>query len=113
MAATPDPAGAETSSLGRIIALITPFFAALAASITAWVAKHIPGVQLDSAQITALMVAVATSALGAAWKWLTGWQQHERLVAQGLDAPVKTNNIVPPNKQDLMTAPVSRMQLVQ
>jgi len=27
------------------------------------------------------MVAVALSGLGAAWKWLTGWQQHERLVA--------------------------------
>jgi hypothetical protein len=35
------------------------------------------------------MVAVALSTLGAGWKWLTGWQQHERLVAQGLAVPVR------------------------
>jgi hypothetical protein len=66
---------------------IAPFAAIAAGWLAAWVAKH-TGVQLDQAHITAFIVATALSALGAAWKWLTGWQQHERLVAQGLAVPV-------------------------
>jgi len=74
---------AETSWLGRIVAILTPFAALVGGWIAAWVAKH-TAVQLDQQQITALIVSVALSVLGAGWKWLTGWQQHERLVAQGL-----------------------------
>lgn len=77
----------ETSWLGRIVSILTPFAAIAAGWLAPWVAKH-AGVQLDQAQITAFIVAAALSALGAAWKWLTGWQQHERLVAQGLAVPV-------------------------
>ena len=35
------------------------------------------------------MTAAAVSAITAGWKWLQGWQQHEALVAQGMDVPVK------------------------
>jgi len=35
------------------------------------------------------MTAAAVSAITAGWKWLQGWQQHEALVAQGPDVPVK------------------------
>jgi hypothetical protein len=37
--------------------------------------------------MTAFMVTASGAALAAAWKWLHGWQQHEVLVAQGLDVP--------------------------
>ena len=84
----------EDSLLPRFVALLTPFFAAAAAWVAAWVADN-TGVQLDEAQITVLMVAVATSALAASWKWLSGWQQHERLVAQGLTAPRKAGDKAP------------------
>lgn len=84
----------EGSWLPRIVAILTPFFSMAAGWIAVWVADH-TGVQLDQPQITAFMVAVAFSALGAVWKWLTGWQQHERLVAQGLAVPVKEGGRAP------------------
>jgi hypothetical protein len=76
----------EASLLPRLVALLTPFFAAAAAWVAAWVADH-TGVQLDEGQIIVFMVAVATSALASSWKWFQGWQQHELLVAHGLDIP--------------------------
>lgn len=74
----------ETSLLGRFVALLTPLFAVLAGWLAGGVAQKVPGVHLDEAQITAFMIAASTAALGSAWKWLQGWQQHEQLVAHGL-----------------------------
>jgi hypothetical protein len=69
---------APTSSiLNRVVVVLTPFFALFAGSIAAWVGEHLPGVQLDPAQITALIVAVVSAALTMAVKWLHGWQRHE------------------------------------
>jgi hypothetical protein len=95
----------EDSWLPRIVAILTPFFAMAAGWLAAWVADH-TGVQLDQAQITAFMVAVALSALGASWKWLTGWQQHERLVAQGLAVPVKKGEKAPMPPPAIAAVPV-------
>ena len=39
----------------------------------------------------------ATAALAAAWKWMQGWQQHERLVALGRDVPRKPGPQAPAN----------------
>ncbi|MFD0684363.1 hypothetical protein [Actinomadura fibrosa] len=79
----------ENSWLGRGVALFTPVFAVAAGWLAGVVASHVPGAHLDEAQVTAFMVATMTSVLGAAWKWLQGWQQHERLVAEGQAAPIK------------------------
>ena len=81
----------EGSQIARVVALITPLFAVVAGSFAAWVAKH-TGAKLDSSQITAFMVAAVTTVLAAAWKWLQGWQQHERLVAEGKATPVKAKS---------------------
>lgn len=81
------PAG-ETSTIGRGVTLLTPVFAIAAGWLAGVVAKVVPGAHLDRAQITTFMVAAATAALTAAWKWLQGWQQHERLVAAGQASPV-------------------------
>src|SRR5664279_2469073 len=75
--------------LGRGVALLTPVFAIAAGWIAGVVAHLVPGANLDQTQIVAFMIAVSTSALTAAWKWLQGWQQHESLVAQGLAPPRK------------------------
>ena len=79
----------ENSTVGRFVALFTPIFAALAGAIAGWVAQQMPGVELDPTQITAFMVVISTSALTAAWKWLHGLQQHERLVAEGKARAIK------------------------
>jgi hypothetical protein len=79
----------EGSLIGRFVALLAPVFAIIAGWSAGVVAVHVPGVHLDQTQITAFMVAATTSALTAAWKWLQGWQQHERLVAQGMAAARK------------------------
>jgi hypothetical protein len=80
---------AEASWLGRGVALFTPVFAVAAGWLAGVVAQLVPGANLDETQVTAFMVAATTATLGSGWKWLQGWQQHERLVAEGKAAPVK------------------------
>lgn len=68
--------------LNRIVALLTPVFAGLAGSLADWLAQNVPGgPQLDKSELTAVFVAGAVTALGAAYKWLDGWQKHETVVA--------------------------------
>jgi hypothetical protein len=81
------PSEGETSWAGRIVALATPVLAVFAGWVAGWVAQEVPGAHLDQGQVTAFMVAATTTVLGAAWKWLQGWQQHERAVAHGLIRP--------------------------
>jgi hypothetical protein len=69
--------------------MITPFFALFAGWLAGVVANSVPGVTLDKNQIVAFMVAVTTSVLGAAWKWLQGWQGHEQRVSDGTAVPIK------------------------
>jgi hypothetical protein len=86
-AAAGQPSG-ETSYLGRFVALLTPVFVVAAAWLGGAVAKAVPGAHLDQGQLVTFMVAAATAALAAAWKWLQGWQQHERMVAEHKEQPV-------------------------
>ena len=66
-----------------------PVFAVAAGWFAGVIAQAVPGAHLDQNQIVAFMTAAAVSAITAGWKWLQGWQQHEALVAHGLDIPVK------------------------
>jgi hypothetical protein len=75
--------------IGRFVAILTPVFAIAAGWFAGLVAQAVPGAHLDQTQIVAFMTAAAVSALTAGWKWLQGWQQHEALVAEGKDIPVK------------------------
>ncbi|MFI0484385.1 hypothetical protein [Actinomadura sp. 9N215] len=70
--------------------MFTPVFAVAAGWLAGVVAQLVPGAQLDEDQVTAFMVAATTAALGAGWKWLQGWQQHEKAVTDGKAAPVKS-----------------------
>lgn len=81
----------EASWLGRGVALFTPVFAVAAGWLAGVVAQLVPGADLDETQVTTFMVAATTAALGAGWKWLQGWQQHERAVEAGEAAPVKSS----------------------
>ncbi len=80
---------AEGSLIGRFVAIITPFFVVFAGWLAGVVAKAVPGAHLDRGQIVAFMIAVSTAALGAGWKWLQGWQQHEQNVADGKSPPIQ------------------------
>ena len=79
--------GGETALLGRFVALLTPVFAVAAGWAAGAVAQAVPGAHLDQNQLVAFMVTAATAVLTAGWKWLHGWQQHERLVAEGKQRP--------------------------
>ena len=62
----------------RVVVLLTPLvFAPAAGYISAQVAKTIPGVQLDSAEIMGIFIAGGTAAVVKAYKWLDGWQAAE------------------------------------
>jgi hypothetical protein len=79
----------EASMISRLVAIFIPVFAVAAGWFAGLIAQAVPGAHLDQNQIVAFMTAAAVSAITAGWKWLQGWQQHEALVAQGLDVPVK------------------------
>ena len=83
----PQPGG-ETSMLGRFVALLTPVFVVAAGWVAGVVARAVPGAHLNQGELVAFMVTAATAALTVAWKWLQGWQQHERLVAEGKEQPI-------------------------
>jgi membrane protein implicated in regulation of membrane protease activity len=63
----------------RIVALLTPLvFVPVSGFVSAWVAKHFPGLPaFSSAQITGFMLVGALSALAAGYKWVDGWQKAE------------------------------------
>ncbi len=84
--AVEQPSG-ETALLGRFVALLTPVFAVAAAWVAGALAQVMPGAHLDQNQLVVFMVTAATAVLTAGWKWLHGWQQHERLVAEGKQQP--------------------------
>lgn len=61
----------------RVVVLLTPLvFAPAAGYVTALVAKQVPGIHLDSGELTALFIAGATAAVVKAYKWLDGWQKE-------------------------------------
>lgn len=62
-------------SIERVVAVLTPIFAALAAWLTGLIGAHFPGVHIDSSQIVALEIAGFTGATAAALKWLHGRQK--------------------------------------
>ncbi|GAA4238164.1 hypothetical protein GCM10022254_52970 [Actinomadura meridiana] len=86
-----DEPDSEVSWMGRGVALLTPVFAVAAGWLGGIVAQLVPGADLDEDQVTAFMVAATTAALGAGWKWLQGWQQHEKAVTEGRALPVKSS----------------------
>jgi hypothetical protein len=61
----------------RLVALVTPLAAPLAAYASAWAAKHIPGVELDESQLEAIFIAGLAAVLVPAAQWLHGWQKFE------------------------------------
>jgi hypothetical protein len=65
--------------VNRLVALLTPVFSAAAAVGSAWLLKHFPGLPVPSTvELTAVEVLGATTAGGAALKWLHGHQAFEK-----------------------------------
>ena len=79
----------EGSLRGSIVSIATPALALAACSFAGLAANYIPGLTLDPAQITAVMVAVLSAVLATGWKWLQGWQRHEQRVCAGMAQPIR------------------------
>lgn len=68
-----------TIAPNRAVAALTPLvFAPAAGAISVWLAKHAPGVEIDSGSLEAIFVAGATIALAKSGLWLKGWQDYEK-----------------------------------
>lgn len=68
-----------TFPVNRIVVLLTPVFVAISGWLSTWAAQNLPGIPpLDSDWLTGIFVAGALSAATAAYKWIDGWQKHER-----------------------------------
>lgn len=68
-------------STSRVVAFLTPVYAAGGAALTPWLVKY-TGLHLNSTEITALSIGGGASATAAALKFLHGNSLWERLVAQ-------------------------------
>src|ERR1700743_3106684 len=74
--------GGRMIPINRLVALLTPVFAAAAVVGSAWLLKHFPGLPFPStAELTAVEALGATTAGAAALKWLHGHQKWEERVA--------------------------------
>ena len=68
-----------TIAPNRAVAALTPLvFAPAAGAISVWLAKHAPGVEINSGSLEAIFVAGATIALAKSGLWLKGWQDYEK-----------------------------------
>jgi hypothetical protein len=75
--------------VNRVVALLTPVFAAAAAVGSAWLTKHFPGLPTPSSgQILGVEIAGATAAGGAALSWLKGHQQWEARIDEAEQAAI-------------------------
>jgi len=62
----------------RIVAILTPLvFAPAAGGVSAWLASHLPGVDIKQSDLQAVFVGGALIALAPAAQWLHGWQRYE------------------------------------
>jgi hypothetical protein len=65
-------------SPNRIVAVATPLlFAPLAGAVSAWLAVHFPGFNIDRGALEEVFIAGALIALAPAAQWLHGWQKFE------------------------------------
>jgi hypothetical protein len=64
-------------SLNRLVALLTPFFAAAAGWVATVIADNVPGVTIDRGALEEIFIAGALVALAPAAQWLHGWQKYE------------------------------------
>jgi peptidoglycan/LPS O-acetylase OafA/YrhL len=66
----------------RLVVLLTPLaFMPAAGFITAYVAQHFPGLPTFSTpEVAGFFAAGALAAFVKAYKWLDGWQAHERAI---------------------------------
>lgn len=68
-----------TFQTNRVVAVLTPLlFAPLAGAISAYAARHFPGVKVDEGQVQAIFIAGSTIAFAKAALWLKGWQDWEK-----------------------------------
>jgi hypothetical protein len=65
-------------SPNRIVAVATPLlFAPLAGAVSAWLAEHFPGFNVDQSSLEEIFIAGALIGLAPAAQWLHGWQKYE------------------------------------
>jgi hypothetical protein len=70
-------------SPNRIVAVATPLlFAPLAGAVSAWLAVHFPGFNIDRGALEEIFIAGALIALAPAAQWLHGWQKFEARQAE-------------------------------
>lgn len=70
-------------SPNRVVAVATPLvFAPLAGAVSAWLAAHFPGFNVDQSSLEEIFIAGALIALAPAAQWLHGWQKFEARQAE-------------------------------
>lgn len=69
--------------LNRVVALLSPVLVGLGATVSVWLADHLPFIaeQVDQDELTGIFLASAAAGVAAVYQWLDGWKQHEALNA--------------------------------
>jgi hypothetical protein len=91
----------------RVVAVLTPLvFAPLAGASAAWLAKHVPGAKVSSADLQEIFIGGALIAVAPALQWLHGWQKYEARqaedarIAAAEDAQATAPSVVEPEDEE-------------
>lgn len=66
----------------RVVLLLTPLVAPVAGFVAAWLAKNLPGVEIDEKQLNEIFLAGLGIAFAGSAHWLHGYQKHEAREAE-------------------------------
>lgn len=79
----------EFFPINRVVALLGPFLVAGAATVSAWLADHLPFIadQVDAGEIEAIFLGTAAAGVAALYKWLDNWGKYEEREAEAAAPP--------------------------
>lgn len=66
-----------TFTPNRVVVMLGGVLTGLSATISAWLAAHVPGVHLTSGEITAVALSAAAISVRLLDRWIDGWQAQE------------------------------------
>jgi hypothetical protein len=70
--------------INRKVLLLTPIVAPVAGFVAAWLAKHVPGVEISEKDLNEIFLAGIAVVLAGSAQWIHGHQKHEAREAEAV-----------------------------
>jgi hypothetical protein len=63
----------------RVVVLLGGVITAVSGTIAAWIATHVPGIQLSTGEVAGVIGATLLISIRLLDRWIDGWQAHEQI----------------------------------